>query len=173
MTNTEGMGMGETNSSGYRITCVPCLRSGKCVTYEGETGRNPYSRGLEHQGNLRNELEDSPLWKHCTLDHESHKVEFNMESLGGFRSCLDRQVNEAVRITATTGTILNSKNEFHQTPLTRLVAVSGLHGDQDQPMETGCRKSTFRRLAHSDQRSFGLKPEKTHFDLLNKLILIC
>ena len=29
-------------------------------------------------------------------------------------------------------TLLNSKSEFHQAPLTRLVAFTGLHGDQGE-----------------------------------------
>ena len=50
-----------------------------------------------------------------------------------FRICLKRQVNEAVRISSSQADILlNSKSEFHQAPLTRLVAFMGLHGDQGE-----------------------------------------
>ena len=46
---------------------------------------------------------------------------------------ITRQVNEAVRISSNQADILlNSKNQFHQAPLTRLVAVTGLHGDQGE-----------------------------------------
>ena len=84
----------------------------KVVNYEGETGCNCYSRGLEHQDGLRNE-QDNPLWKHCTLEHGGEKVEFTMTALGSFRSCLMRQVNESVRISSSQADILlNSKSEF-------------------------------------------------------------
>ena len=42
-------------------------------------------------------------------------------------------MNEAVRISSSQAdTLLNSKSEFHQAPLTRLVAFTGLHGDQGE-----------------------------------------
>ena len=53
----------ERNSVGYRITCASCQEAGKAAVYQGESGRNAYSRGLEHQNDLRLEVEDSPLWK--------------------------------------------------------------------------------------------------------------
>ena len=82
---------------------------------------------------LRNEVEENPLWKHCTLEHGGEKVEFCMTALKSFRSCLKRQVNESVRISSSQADVLlNSKNEFHQAPLTRLVASTGLHGDQGE-----------------------------------------
>ena len=123
----------EKNNSAYRIRCNVCKITHKIVDYEGETGCNPYSRGLEHQDGLRNEQEDNPLWKHCTLEHGGEKVDFTMTALGSFRSCLKRQVNESVRISSSQADILlNSKSEFHQAPLTRLVAFTGLHGDQGE-----------------------------------------
>ena len=76
---------------------------------------------------------NNPLWKHCTLEHGGEKVEFTMTALGSFRSCLKRQVNESVRISSSQADILlNSKSEFHQAPLTRLVAFTGLHNDQGE-----------------------------------------
>ena len=123
----------EQNSSGYRIKCIPCQTVGMKAIYEGETGRNPFTRGLEHQEDLKNEHEDSPLWKHCTLKHEGEKVDFSMKALRSFKSPLMRQVNEPVRISSSRADmLLNSKNEFHQAPLTRLVALTGLQGDQGE-----------------------------------------
>ena len=133
-------GQCERNGSGYRIICTPCLDSGKKAIYEGETGRNCYSRGLEHQDNLSKELDDSPLWKHCSLEHGGEKVQFTMKALRSYRSCLMRQVNEPVRILSSKADmLLNSKNEFHQAPLTRLVAVSGLQGSQGENETAACR----------------------------------
>ena len=103
---------------------------------EGESRRNSYSRGLEHQQNLQDEKEDSPLWKHCSLEHNNEKVGFSMKTLKGYKSCLDRQVNESVRVTSSRAhTLQNSMNEFHETPIIRVVAASGLHGDQGESQE--------------------------------------
>ena len=57
-----------------------------------------------------------------------------MQALRSFKSCLQRQVNEAVRITAskTDIVIMNSKNEFHQAPIVRVTLSRGLHGDQGE-----------------------------------------
>jgi hypothetical protein len=105
----------EVNSVGYRIQCKACQKDGLISIYEGESGRNAYSRGLEHQQNLRSEKEDSPLWKHCTLEHNNEKVNFSMKTLKGYRSCLDRQVNESVRVTRSKAhNLLNSKNPTYE-----------------------------------------------------------
>lgn len=126
-------GMCEKNSVGYRITCESCLGDGQWVHYEGETGRNAYSRGLEHSEDLRSEKEDTPLWKHCLLSHNGMKQSFVMKPLRNFSSPLQRQANEGVRITSSRAQILmNSKNEWHQAPIIRVVASSGLAGDQGE-----------------------------------------
>ena len=63
-----------------------------------------------------------------------------MKALRSYRSCLMRQVNEPVRILSSKADmLLNSKNEFHQAPLTRLVAVSGLQGSQGENETAACR----------------------------------
>ena len=116
-----------------RPTGSSAMCANKIMNYEGETGSNCYSRGLEHQNGLRNEQEENPRWKHCTLVHGGEKVDFTMTALRSFRSCLKRQVKEAVSISSSQPDILlNSKSEFHQAPLTRLVAFMGLHGDQGE-----------------------------------------
>ena len=123
----------ERNSVGYRITCQACQGAGSWAQYEGESGRNAYSRGLEHQQDLWNEKEDSSLWKHCQLQHEGVKQTFYMEALRSFSSCLARQINEAVRISSSSATIImNSKSEFHQAPIVRVMVSSGLELEQGE-----------------------------------------
>ena len=98
-----------------------------------ESARNGFSRGLEHQDSLRNEREDSPLWKHCQLVHNGEKQTFSMSVVGSFQSCLERQINEAVRISSNTADhILNSKSEFHQAPIVRVVTTNGLQTEQGE-----------------------------------------
>ena len=55
-----------------------------------------------------------------------------MKMLKTFNSCLDRQVNEAVRIIITKADIvLNSKSEFRQAPIIRVVPTTGLQEEQE------------------------------------------
>ena len=68
------------------------------------------------------------------LEHNGVAQSFVMKALGSFKSCLQRQVNEAVRITSSKVevVIMNSKNKFHQAPIIRVVTSKGLHGDQGE-----------------------------------------
>ena len=123
----------EKNGSAYRITCEGCKSSNIVAEYEGETGRNTYCRGLEHQADLRTMKEDSPLWKHCVVEHSNEKQVFSMKSLGGFSSCLTRQTNEAVRILSSKAqTLMNSRSEFHQAPILRVTISRGLELEQGE-----------------------------------------
>ena len=56
-----GRGDCRKNGAGYRISCQECPLDGLVADYEGETGINAYSWGLEHQNSI-NEDESSPLW---------------------------------------------------------------------------------------------------------------
>ena len=122
----------EKNGVGYELKCEECKKAGRKAVYEGETGRNAFTRGAEHKAALRLESEDSPIWKHCQLEHDGTKVEFSMKVCGRFQSCLVRQVNEPVRMMrAKADCLLNSKSEFHQAPLVRVIALTGLHEEQE------------------------------------------
>ena len=62
------------------------------------------------------------MWKHCLVEHDGREAEFEMKVLRTFKSCLDRQVNEAVRINISKADIvMNSKSEFRQAPVKRVV----------------------------------------------------
>ena len=59
------------------------------------------------------------------------KEEFSMSILRIHRTSLGRQVNEAVRIIISKAEcIMNSKTEWHQTPLVRIIPMSGLQEEQ-------------------------------------------
>ena len=65
------------------------------------------------------------------VDHGGKIAKFSMNILGVFHSCLSRQVNEAVKIeSSTVDCIMNSKAEWHQAPLERVVPVTGLQEEQ-------------------------------------------
>ena len=131
----------ERNSVGYIIVCVTCQEAGRVTTYEGESGRNGYARGLEHLQGLRTRSIKSPLWKHCILEHSGEEATFRMEVVSMHSTCLDRQVHEMVRIGGSEAeVVLNSKSDFQQAPLVRLVATTGLLGEQGE----GCGRSWAR-----------------------------
>ena len=48
----------------YSITCDKCG-----AVYIGETGRNAYTRGVEHDNDLRNKSKNSVLWRHTSQEH--------------------------------------------------------------------------------------------------------
>ena len=96
-----------------------CGRAGKAVEYKGETAYNGFTRGL------------AALWKHCELEHRGLRANFSMRVLGCFNGFWERQVNEAVSIgSSKADSIMNSKADFHQTPLLRVVPVVGLKQEQ-------------------------------------------
>ena len=78
---TSGGGNCEKNTSGYRVTCLTCQRAGVSAIYEGETGRNGFTRGLEHLAALRLEDEENAMWKHCVVQHGGVEAEFEMKML--------------------------------------------------------------------------------------------
>ena len=123
----------EKNGVGYELKCEKCWKTKRKTVYEGETGRNGFTRGAEHLASLRLESEDHPLWKHCLLEHDGSKVNFSMKVCGSFQSCIVRQVNEPVRmLRAKADCLMNSKSEFHQAPLVRVVAFTGLQEEQGE-----------------------------------------
>ena len=70
---------------------------------------------------------------HCMVEHESEKVEFSMKVLGSFHSAMARQVNEGVRIKRSQADcLMNSKSEFHQHPVVRVVPMRGLQHEQGE-----------------------------------------
>ena len=86
-----------------------------------------------------------------------------MKVVGRFYSCLVRQVNEAVRIfMSEADCVMNSKSEFHQSPLVRVVAVTGLleeQGDELDLVQEGRRRGGGRgRGSPCQGLSFYLSP---------------
>ena len=60
-------------------------------------------------------------------------LENGLSMKAGVREMLFLEINEAVRITSKqTDFIMTSKTEFHQAPIVRLVATSGLQAEQGE-----------------------------------------
>ena len=121
-----GGGDCEKSSIGYKLECLECPGADLTATYEGESGRNGYSRGLEHVAALEGRQETSPLWKHCEIQHKGRIVGFKMTCLRSFRSAFLRQTNEGVRIVSSKSDIcMNSRSEWHQPAVVRVTATLG------------------------------------------------
>ena len=87
----------------------------KVAAYKGESGRNGYTRGLEHLDGLKARDEDKlVLWLHSLHHHQGRvDVPYRMRITGAFFDPLDRQLQERVNITNFKGPILlNRKNEM-------------------------------------------------------------
>ena len=108
---------------GYDIKCCDPECQSMGITYQGETGRSGYSRGCEYNQGLRNRRSDSVLWKHCHNVHNgNNEQEFGMRILRNYgRDNLTRKVNEAIRIREGEGIKLNSKAEYRQPKVPRVV----------------------------------------------------
>ena len=56
-----------------------------------------------------------------------------MKVLGSFQSAMARQVNEGVRIKRSKADcLMNSKSEFHQHPVVRVVPMRGIQLEQGE-----------------------------------------
>ena len=53
----------------YSLTCDNCG-----AVYIGETGRNAYTRGLEHDRDYKNKSKNSVLWRHTSQHHSDDDV---------------------------------------------------------------------------------------------------
>ena len=87
----------------------------RVCSYKGETGRNGYTRGGEHQDNLETRDEEkSVLWLHSLHHHQGRMdVPYRMRTTGSYPDPLDRQLQERVNITNFKGPILmNRRNEM-------------------------------------------------------------
>ena len=86
---------------------------------------------FRHGGSAYSKDPENALWKHCILEHESEEAEFSMKVLDTFQSSMARQVNEGVRIKRSKADcLMNSKSEFHQHPVVRVVPMRGLQQEQ-------------------------------------------
>ena len=82
----------------YTLWCQEC--GDEVAAYKGETGRNAYSRGVEHLEHLEaNDEDKSVLWLHSVHHHQSRRdVKYSMKVTGAFQDPLDRQIMEKVQI---------------------------------------------------------------------------
>ena len=71
-------------------------------------------------------------------EHSSQEADFYMVIIQSHSSCLSKQLHEVVMISRTEAEfIINSKSEFHQAPLVRVVATTGLQEEQSTAASQG------------------------------------
>ena len=96
--------------------------------YIGETSKSAYERGREHVNTFRDLNETSHMLKHALIDHEGMEfkdIEFGMRVTQSYRSAIERQIGEAVKIEREyrrRKKLLNSKGEFNRREIPRLTA---------------------------------------------------
>ena len=91
--------------------------------YYGETSRSLHERAQEHVRDAIGFDQGSHMVKHWMNDHPDLRVRprFKFAVIGVFKDCLSRQVAEAMRLMMTNDSILNSKNEYLQNCIPRIV----------------------------------------------------
>ena len=103
----------------YEFECQLCPDDRKSK-YLGETARNLFARGKEHEGRYRNGGKKSFMQKHQRKEHQGMAGNFTAKVTSSYRDCLTRQVREAVDIRRCKVPVMNSKSEWHQPALWRV-----------------------------------------------------
>ena len=96
----------------YSLICEEC--GDNVCEYFGETGRNAYTRGLEHLANKQAQDENKSVLKLHAAHHHNNRgdLNFSMKVTGVHDSSLDRQVTERVNIENFRGPILMNRRGF-------------------------------------------------------------
>ena len=98
--------------------------------YVGESGRSAYERGFEHLDKLASLHSNSHMLRHLVDAHEGKDfkdVSWGMFIIKFMRTAFERQIEEAVTIQhrSKEKDLLNSRAEYNQSALPRLVARLG------------------------------------------------
>ena len=87
----------------------------------GESCRSLYERTSEHWTDAMANKETSHMVDHLEKDHGGEGgIDFKFRVVKSFKTSLDRQVAEAIRIYRR-GLVLNRKGEYNRCGLTRMV----------------------------------------------------
>ena len=103
----------------YEIACQLCPDDRQAV-YLGETARNLYTRGREHNRNCDKKENESFMIKHQQDRHNGAGAEYRAKVRCSFRDCLSRQIAEGVHIRRCEKEVMNTKAEWHQPALWRV-----------------------------------------------------
>jgi hypothetical protein len=134
---TEGSKGGcQGGNVGYQHQCQLCdddkddRGQGTLAVYYGETSKSAYERGLQHADGLAKKKEDNVMHKYMMIHHQGKEPNFVMTMTGRFKGCLERQEDEGTRLRESQAKILlNSKMQWHQPAISRVVIVRGNSND--------------------------------------------
>ena len=133
----EGKGNCRRRNITYQTTCDNCEKRNQeagventadnVSKYVGESNRSAAERSKEHLSDLKEQREDSHMFKHKTLEHKDEEVTFTMRVLKRHKSALERQVHESILIEMKQkeGNILNSKSGYNRCLIPRLSIMMG------------------------------------------------
>ena len=101
--------------------------------YIGESSRSLHERSIEHVRDAGAFSVKSHIVKHWMTSHPSlpNPPKMSFKVTERFRDCLSRQVSEALRISWTEDSILNSKAEYGHNTVSRLSVVEEV-GDRKE-----------------------------------------
>ena len=121
----------------YNVQCMICKdiidpdhpdENVKCL-YHGRTCRCLYTRQKEHISGAEGRKEDNALYKHMQLFHPNQMPKFVFEAEKFFKDVASHQIYEGVCINnsqSTPGYLMNSRAEFEQGSVARVVVAQGL-----------------------------------------------
>ena len=113
--------------------CKICKERGSEQAYEGETCRNMYLRGLEHEDLFKKEDKNSVIFRHAKKVHEKEikNVEFGMKIVKTFTKPISRIINEGIRIkNRDINTLLNTKHEYFGPSVKKRVIENSIECDE-------------------------------------------
>ena len=116
----------------YACNCLNCKQAVEVKEswYHGRTARTLYTRQGEHITGFEAGKEENALYKHAQLFHQGEVPEFQFEAEKFFSDATSAQIYEGVCINHTPsaeGYLMNSKAEYQQGQVARVVVMRGLH----------------------------------------------
>ena len=116
----------------YACNCLNCKQAVEVKEswYHGRTARTLYTRQGEHITGFETGKVENALYKHAQLFHQGEVPEFQFEAEKFFSDATSAQIYEGVCINHTPsaeGYLMNSKAEYQQGEVARVVVVRGLH----------------------------------------------
>ena len=115
----------------YSCTCISCKLAveEKTSKYHGRSARTLYTRQGEHFGGYHAGKVDNALFKHAQLHHQGMMPEFQFQAEKFFPDATSAQIFEGISINhspSSEGYLMNSKAEYQQGEVARVVVVRGL-----------------------------------------------
>ena len=111
----------------YTSTCTLFRDMGNTTQYISKSGRSLFERSKEHLKQAQYKNTKSHIREHLESEHPGEAPapgSFRFTVTGSYRSTLDRQLSEAIKIARATGgkaEVLNSKLEFNRCLIPTLV----------------------------------------------------